>query len=239
MPVTNGFELLKKIQDNAVWSQIPVIVTTGFSDDEMYEKALSLGAISFLVKPYSHSVLLSSLSNCIHLRETASIINVMRKDKLTGIYNRAAFFDIVSKMIKRKDPGYYVLSCFDVENFKIINDQYGTEKGDEVLRHIAKTLQDCNALSDGACCRVMADKFAVLYPAELTDSPDILNTHNIGTNPPCLDRAIKIRIGRYIIDDTGHRSTRCSTERPSRRINTRKIQMFMWLIIPGACSTGL
>ncbi|MDD3921001.1 MAG: diguanylate cyclase, partial [Eubacteriales bacterium] len=123
------------------------------------------------------------------------------RDELTGLYNRAGFIEKASQMIAAKSPGYYVMSCMDIERFKVINDQYGTEKGDEVLRQFAKVLSGLNSGKDVICCRVMADCFAALFPARLLDTSAVEANHTAcelldGSLPP-----LKIAAGRCKIDD--------------------------------------
>ena len=166
MPVMDGFEVLRRMRDNAVLSQIPVIVATGSVDTETEVKALALGANDFVTKPYNPMLILHCLRNTINLRETASIINAIQRDKLTGLYNREAFFEKANAMIQEKKPGYYLMDCLDIDNFKVINDQYGALEGDRILRHTGKTINEDIQAVGGVCGRISADNFAVLYPAE-------------------------------------------------------------------------
>lgn len=53
-------------------------------------------------------------------------------DALTRIYNRSAFFARAGELIAQKEAGYYLLSCVDIDSFKVINDQYGMAAGDAV-----------------------------------------------------------------------------------------------------------
>lgn len=123
------------------------------------------------------------------------------RDELTGLYNRAGFIDRAAIMIAARAPGYFTMSCIDIEKFKVINDQYGTEKGDEVLRGFANELKKLNRGIEVLCCRVMADHFAVLYPSELLGTEELIRNHMAserldGSLPP-----LKIYVGRCQIDD--------------------------------------
>lgn len=138
MPQMDGYEVLKNMSEDDKLSQIPVIVTTSNTEEGAEVKALSLGAVDYVVKPYNPTVIRHRLFNTVKLRETASFINAYRRDKLTGLYNREGFFEKAEELINSHDAGYYMLACFDIDNFKVINDQYGTEKGDKVLKYLAQ-----------------------------------------------------------------------------------------------------
>lgn len=201
LPGIDGFEVLTKLKSNALWRSIPVIVTTGMQDESMQIKALESGANALVTKPFNQALLLQMLRNTIVLCETAALANAAMKDRLTGLYTRDAFFIEAEKLIQQQNPGYYMLSCFDIDNFKVINDQHGTETGDEVLCHVADCLAECAQSMSGIVCRLMADRFAALYPAADAGSDTVKKLHKNMVAPKCIDREITIRIGRYLVDN--------------------------------------
>ncbi|MDO4561857.1 MAG: PAS domain-containing protein [bacterium] len=123
------------------------------------------------------------------------------RDELTGLYSRAAFFEKAAEMIAARERGYYVIACFDINNFKVINDQYGSKKGDEVLKQVADIFLEGFGAAGGIVCRITADNFAVLYPASFMASRKLKNIREAasvldGSLPP-----ISFSIGRYVADD--------------------------------------
>ena len=123
------------------------------------------------------------------------------RDELTGLLNREAFFARAGELIASKHPGYYVMAAFDIDSFKVINDQYGSEKGDEVLRQVATAFTEGFAPAGGIASRITADNFAVLYPASFIQSPRL---EQIRVDASELDGSIpplSFSIGRYIVDD--------------------------------------
>lgn len=201
MPVMDGFELIRLIRANHDWDSIPIIVISGLGDANALEEVMLAGANSFIVKPYRQSYLLSVIKNNIKLCDASGHASSKEHDKLTGIYNREAFLLEAREMIDHNEPGYYLMSCFDVKNFKAINEQYGPDKGDEVLKHIAKCLKECVNEIKGICCRFTCDRFAILYPIKYKDSEIIKRNHEETINPECIGRTIRIRIGRYVVND--------------------------------------
>ncbi len=123
------------------------------------------------------------------------------RDELTGLYNRAGFIAKATEMIAAREPGYYAMACIDIERFKVINDQYGTQRGDEVLRTFAANLERLHHGETGLCCRVMADNFAVLYPKRMLDDPSFDETRRDLGNVDSALSPLKFYIGRYIVSD--------------------------------------
>jgi diguanylate cyclase (GGDEF)-like protein len=81
-------------------------------------------------------------------------------DPLTGLANRRAFERLLAPELARQDPDSAVL-LIDLDDFKAINDTWGHEVGDDVLRAVAQRLQQAVRGSDFVT-RIGGDEFAVL-----------------------------------------------------------------------------
>ena len=121
-------------------------------------------------------------------------------DEVTWIYNRGAFYDKARKLIDSHEAGYYLISCANIRNFKLVNDQYGTETGDQVLRHVASCIKHFTDGVDGICAHFAADEFAVLLPAVYADSEELDAAYAQAAVPNCIPQRIRLRVGRYLID---------------------------------------
>jgi diguanylate cyclase (GGDEF)-like protein len=88
-----------------------------------------------------------------------------RTDALTGLANRRAFDEQLSQLLAHADRFGHSLSLIlaDVDHFKNVNDTWGHEAGDVVLKHIAKTLQDGVRAVD-ICARFGGEEIALLLP---------------------------------------------------------------------------
>ena len=201
MPVMDGYEVLAYMQTNERLSQLPVIVTTGQTDAGSEERALRLGAKDYIQKPYKSAIIRQRIWNTINLRETAAAVNALQRDALTGLYSRDAFFEKVRTAVAAREPGYYTMACFDVDRFKVINDQYGTSKGDEVLQHIAGVFRACFEPIGGLCCRISGDDFATIYPTAFQTSPQLAEARRLASLVDGLTAPIAFSIGRYVIVD--------------------------------------
>lgn len=113
MPVMNGFEVLSHMRADPKLKQLPVIVTTGQTEDSSEVKALQMGANDYVSKPYNAAIIRQRIWNAINLQETAAVVNELRRDHLTGLYSRNTFIEIATTMIKDKGPdtmSWYVLT---------------------------------------------------------------------------------------------------------------------------------
>lgn len=86
-----------------------------------------------------------------------------RTDELTGIENRRAFYELADREIKRvaRYGKAFTVVCLDIDDFKLVNDRYGHEAGDAVLRLAADTVRKTIRASD-AVARLGGDEFAIL-----------------------------------------------------------------------------
>lgn len=123
------------------------------------------------------------------------------EDKLTHIYNRTGFLKKAQEMISSHEPGFYLLSCVNIDDFKAINEQYGVETGDLVLCNVAESFFKCLNGTGGICAHFSADNFAVLYPDAYRNAEQIFTGHARACTPECILQRIHIRIGRCVVTD--------------------------------------
>lgn len=86
-------------------------------------------------------------------------------DHLTGLFNRKYFFDQLAQDASRCRRLNWELgiAMIDADNFKYINDTYGHQAGDEVLKELANRLQGTLRTSD-SLCRYGGEEFALILP---------------------------------------------------------------------------
>ena len=84
-------------------------------------------------------------------------------DSLTGIYNKEYFFEKAREFIDTHEDLELNMIYTDIKNFELINDFFGTETGDQVLKNVASLL-DKNLRSKAVYGRLGNDNFAILVP---------------------------------------------------------------------------
>lgn len=120
-------------------------------------------------------------------------------DVLTGIYNRDYFYEAVQRYLAMADEPYCMV-CTDVRNFKMINDIYGEEKGNEILVKIAGMIKQLLTGKE-FCCRLQGDRFAICMPKSRFNEEDFVTrirhtSKLIGASIP-----INMYVGVYDITD--------------------------------------
>ena len=117
-----------------------------------------------------------SLTDITKFKEKSNLLEYQAShDKLTGLYNRNKFDDIYSKEIKRAKRYNNDLSMiiFDVDNFKTINDTFGHQIGDEVLKDIAKISLE-NIREQDISSRWGGEEFMILLPQTNKNGAEIV-----------------------------------------------------------------
>lgn len=122
-------------------------------------------------------------------------------DRLTGIYNKEHFYDVVTETVQNAEPGTYCMVCSDIKNFKFVNDIFGINVGDEVLINIADTLK---RLVGPGCVygRISGDRFAMCMPRERFN-PEVFSNEirRIGEKSGTSTYRICVHVGVYDIVD--------------------------------------
>ncbi len=92
---------------------------------------------------------------------------IYNRDQLTGLYNRIAYAEMIEPEYRRhcKNGKKCAINFVDADNFKQINDTYGHEKGDLILKKIAKVLLD-RCRREGYVYRYGGDEFIAFFPIE-------------------------------------------------------------------------
>ena len=199
MPVMDGYKVLEKMRSDMFLSKIPVIVTTANVDRDTEIKALSLGANDFLLKPYKPAIILHRLANTINFRETAALVNAVEKDTLTGLYNKEFFYKKAETLIKSGGDNAYDIICLDIERFKLVNDLFGMQTGDDLLKYVANIVKE-HIQSNGIYGRIGSDLFACLCPHSICYDNTIFEKANKKINEFPISISINVRFGIYAVD---------------------------------------
>ena len=97
------------------------------------------------------------------------------RDPLTGIFNRRKYQDMMDGLIKERlqNGEFFTFLLVDVDNFKAINDQYGHDNGDSVIRVVAKRIRNCLRGKD-IVCRIGGEEFFVYCENSTTEGANAI-----------------------------------------------------------------
>lgn len=167
MPVMDGYEVLKRVQDDPILKRIPIIVLT--SDKSAEVESLKLGAQDFIVKPYDMpEVIIARIKRSIMLAEETNLIISTQKDNLTDLFTKKYFYEYIHEFDVLNPEESMDAIAINIKRFHIYNEMYGHEEGDKLLVSIAKALKNLTVTNDGIVARVGSDAF-FLYIASHDD----------------------------------------------------------------------
>jgi diguanylate cyclase (GGDEF)-like protein len=164
MPTPNGFEVCRRLKDNPMLSNIPVIFLTGVTTVEEKVRGLNLGAIDYVTKPFDAAELQARIKASLRNKELLDLLSKKAMiDGLTGLWNRGYLDQRLAEEIAFAKRHNNPMACvmLDVDHFKSINDKYGHGFGDLVLKDIANILQQL-CRDEDICCRYGGEEFAIL-----------------------------------------------------------------------------
>ena len=196
MPVMPGIEVLKNLREDEDLRNIPVIVMTADQNAEV--DCLRLGASDFIPKPYPlEDVIKARIHRTIELFEDREIINHTERDPLTGLYNREYFYRYAEQFDHHHPNLEMDAIVVDVNHFHMINERFGTDYGDGVLRRIGERVRQMVADTGGIVCRREADTFLVYCPHG-KDYDSILRSASMGLmEDETITNQVHLRMGVY------------------------------------------
>ncbi|ALO33331.1 diguanylate cyclase response regulator [Colwellia sp. MT41] len=163
MPEMDGIELTNEIRRIYTREQLAVIGISGATSGIHSARFIKNGADDFLRKPFCPEEFYCRITQNIEsLNNIAKIQHAANTDYLTDLANRRAFFHAaelrIKEYIQKKVP--YCLAMIDIDFFKKVNDSYGHDAGDQVLKVIALYMR--KHFSAGLTARLGGEEFAVL-----------------------------------------------------------------------------
>lgn len=202
MPVMDGYEVLRAMSEDELLAHVPVLVTSEQDGDESELTALRLGASDFISKPYHCEILKHRLSNVIKMSEASKKIDALQRDEVTGLYTKVAFAEHAAQFLHEQTDVEWNMIALDIDRFKLVNESYGQDSGDELLAYLAKALLYYEETKNCICARSYADHFFLLV--ERRDYCYIKNRHTelVGYLEKFpLDMKIALKFGVYEIHD--------------------------------------
>lgn len=165
MPEMDGMQLLAHI--NREYPKTDVIVVTGYTGTFSYMDVIRAGASDFISKPFNSDELEAKINRILREHQLIRKLEFLSNcDHLTELYNRRYFDQKLTEEAHRATRQNYplFLIMLDVDNFKAYNDQFGHQRGDQVLINIAEILRNCTRSNVDFLFRYGGDEFSLITP---------------------------------------------------------------------------
>jgi diguanylate cyclase (GGDEF)-like protein len=133
MPIMTGKEFCKAMKKDVLLEHIPIIMLTGKGETKDMVGGIEAGADDYIVKPFEPSALLARIK--MILRRTNRNLDANPLTHLPG--NTSIMEELQNRIAQGK---IFAVGYADLDKFKIYNDKYGFEKGDDVIREVARLL---------------------------------------------------------------------------------------------------
>jgi diguanylate cyclase (GGDEF)-like protein len=173
LPDMDGLEVLRIVKARPEDQFIPVIILSVKSDIDSKVTGLRIGADDFLAKPFAEAEILARCAAMLRIKHLQERLREMQKkleeqsitDALTGLRNRRFFDERIHEEFRRAQRygDYLSLIMIDLDHFKQVNDRYGHQAGDLVLREGAGLIR-ASIRDPDICARYGGEEFAVILP---------------------------------------------------------------------------
>ncbi|MEP6621880.1 MAG: diguanylate cyclase [bacterium] len=185
MPEMSGIEVARIIKGNEALPFIPIIMQTALDSTDDKVEGLEAGADDYITKPIDFAELKARVRSMLRIKRlqeslkerekellevNQQLLMMSRTDALTGLDNRRHLNDRIDEMFshaKRLNEPFSLVMC-DLDKFKSVNDTYGHQAGDQVLKQLAGILRD-EAREIDRVGRYGGEEFMMLLPGAGVD----------------------------------------------------------------------
>ncbi|MEP6494053.1 MAG: diguanylate cyclase [bacterium] len=186
MPDIDGIEVARRIKGNADLPFIPIIMQTALDATENKVEGLEAGADDYITKPIDFAELKARLTSMLRIKRLQEQLEIRERelleanerlrhmsqtDALTGLDNRRHLEERIAEAFqhaRRMNEPFSCVMC-DLDRFKSVNDTYGHQAGDAVLKEFAEILRHEVREIDRAG-RYGGEEFMVLLPGAQLDA---------------------------------------------------------------------
>lgn len=180
MPKMNGIEMLKEIRK--ISKDVPFLLLSAYAESDYFTESISLGVSYFIIKPVQEQQFREALSNVVQTIEfkelskqykekleselekrTKEIVYKLYNDELTNLKSRYAFFE------DKKSYKQAVVYLVDIDKFHVINDIFGHEIGNKVLKDFGMIVKTFAKNFGANSYRLSGDEFTLMKEEDHLD----------------------------------------------------------------------
>lgn len=167
MPEMDGYEVCLALKENRKTRNIPVIFITARADEADETKGLRLGAVDYIIKPFSQAIVKARVKTHLELKRHRDFLEHLSSlDGLTGIPNRRRFDEVIQAEWRNaiREKSCLSLIMIDIDYFGAYNNAYDHVAGDDCLKKVAKTLVGSVKRPTDFVARYGGEEFAAVLP---------------------------------------------------------------------------
>jgi len=164
MPLMNGFDLTKELRSEKNSRELAIVGMSASNDIRLAANFIRYGADDFVTKPINTEEFATRISMCMDKKDLLNeLMFRATTDYLTKLWNRGYFMGTAKTLYSSayRNQIEITIAMIDLDFFKNINDTYGHEAGDEVLRDVAAALKNRVRQSD-VLARIGGEEFCLL-----------------------------------------------------------------------------
>jgi len=180
MPDMDGYEVCRQLKKDPATENIPVIFITAKTEAEDAVMGFEAGGVDYISKPFHEQELLMRIRTHLDLKLSRDMLEDKNKelqqayetieklaltDSLTGLANRRSIMNLMLIEVSRCDRngGYFSLIMCDIDFFKKVNDTYGHDAGDYVLKTVSEMMRT-NLRQQDVISRWGGEEFLIMLP---------------------------------------------------------------------------
>lgn len=169
----DGLRLCSQLRSLPQGRHVPILVIVSEGDKRKLNQALEMGVNDYLTRPVDKNEMVARVRTQLrkkryadHLRQNVELsLEMAVTDQLTGLHNRRYMSRHLENLLSQsKQTGKpLAFAIMDIDFFKTVNDTYGHDIGDEVLREFASRVT-ANVRGIDLACRFGGEEFVVVMP---------------------------------------------------------------------------